>query len=92
MISRNIEKDYTILNVILHTGRTHQIRVHMIDLGHILLGDTLYAEYYNIPNIDKLIKRQALHARKVSFNHPITDKYIEIETALPEDMKKLLYF
>ena len=92
VISRNIEKDYTILNVILHTGRTHQIRVHMIDLGHILLGDTLYAEYYNIPNIDKLIKRQALHARKVSFNHPITDKYIEIETALPEDMKKLLYF
>ena len=74
MVSRNIEKDYTVLNVILHTGRTHQIRVHMIDLGHILLGDTLYAEYYNIPNIDKLI----------------TNEYIIIEADLPEDMKNLM--
>ena len=62
----------------------------MIDLGHILLGDTLYAEYYNIPNIDKLISRQALHARKVSFNHPITNEYIIIEADLPEDMKNLM--
>ena len=61
----------------------------MIDLGHILLGDTLYAEYYNIKDIDNLISRQALHARHISFNHPITNTFIDILAPLPEDMKKL---
>ena len=89
VLNRNSEKDYSILNIILHTGRTHQIRVHMIDLGHILLGDTLYAEYYNIKDIDNLISRQALHARHISFNHPITNTFIDILAPLPEDMKKL---
>ena len=89
VLNRNSEKDYSILNIILHTGRTHQIRVHMIDLGHILLGDTLYAEYYNIKDIDNLISRQALHARHISFNHPITNAFIDILAPLPEDMKKL---
>ena len=90
VLERNIENNYTVLNVILHTGRTHQIRVHMIDIGHILLGDTLYAEHYNIKNIDKLIKRQALHAYKVSFNHPITNEFIQICAPIPQDMKLLI--
>lgn len=87
---RNIKSDYTVVNVILHTGRTHQIRVHMIDIGHILLGDTLYAKHYNICNIDNLISRQALHARKVTMFHPISGKLLKIEAPLPEDMKKLI--
>ncbi len=90
VISRNFENNYTILNVILHTGRTHQIRVHMIYLGHILLGDTLYAQYYDIQNIDSLISRQALHAHRITFNHPITNKKIEILAPIPEDMNKLI--
>ena len=90
VLCRNKDKNYTILKVILHTGRTHQIRVHMIDIGHILLGDTLYAEYYNIPNIDKLIQRQALHAYKVSFTHPITNKFIQVIAQIPDDMKKFI--
>ena len=90
VLERNIENNYTVLNVILHTGRTHQIRVHMIDIRHILLGDTLYAEHYNIKNIDKLIKRQALHAYKVSFNHPITNEFIQICAPIPQDMKLLM--
>ena len=89
VLSRNETKNYTVLKLILHTGRTHQIRVHMIDIGHILLGDTLYAEYYNIPNIDNLIQRQALHAYKVSFTHPITNKFIQVTAQIPDDMKKL---
>ncbi len=89
VLKRNKLKNYTILNVLLHTGRTHQIRVHMIDIGHILLGDTLYAKYYNIANIDNLIDRQALHAHKISFYHPITNEFIQIEAPLPDDMKKL---
>lgn len=90
VLKRNEALNYTVLNVLLHTGRTHQIRVHMIDLGHILLGDTLYADYYNIPNIDNLIKRQALHAKKVSLFHPITNEKIIIEAPIPDDMKKLI--
>ena len=90
VLERNKEQNYTVLNVQLHTGRTHQIRVHMISIGHILLGDTLYAEYYNKENIDKLIGRQALHARKVTMTHPITEKTLVVEAPLPEDMKRLM--
>lgn len=90
VLKRNEEKNYTIVKVLLHTGRTHQIRVHMIDLGHILLGDTLYAEHYGIQDIDKLISRQALHAYSISFNHPITDEFIQIQANIPDDMKRLV--
>jgi len=90
VISRNTNLNYTVVKVLLHTGKTHQIRVHMIDIGHILLGDTLYADYYNIKNIDSLISRQALHAAKVSFNHPITNEPIVVTADLPNDMKNLI--
>lgn len=90
VISRNIQNNYTVLNVKLYTGRTHQIRVHMISIGHILLGDTLYAEYYKKERIDKLIPRQALHARKITMNHPITEKELVIEAPIPEDMSRLM--
>lgn len=86
----NKEKNYTILNVLLHTGRTHQIRVHMSHIGHVLLGDELYASEYNIQNICKYIQRQALHCSKISFNHPITNKSIEIICDLPDDMNILV--
>ncbi len=90
VIKRNIKNNYTVLKVILHTGRTHQIRVHMISINHILLGDTLYAQHYGINNIDTLIKRQALHSYNVSFNHPITNKHIEINANIPQDMENLI--
>ena len=90
VLQRNEEKNYTVVKVLLHTGRTHQIRVHMIDLGHILLGDTLYAEYYGIQDIDKLISRQALHAYSISFNHPVTDEFIQIQADIPDNMKELI--
>ena len=90
VLQRNEKLNYTVVKILLHTGRTHQIRVHMIDLGHILLGDTLYAQHYNIANIDKLISRQALHAYNISFNHPITNEYINITATIPDDMNKLI--
>lgn len=92
VLSRNTSLNYSVVNVILHTGRTHQIRVHMIDIGHILLGDTLYAKYYNVTDIDKLISRQALHARKVTMYHPITNELLCIEAPIPEDMNKLINY
>ncbi|MCX8074692.1 MAG: RluA family pseudouridine synthase [Clostridia bacterium] len=89
VLNRNYDKNYTIVKVILHTGRTHQIRVHMSHIGHILLGDELYANEYRINDIRELINRQALHAHIIEFNHPITMEKIHIECDLPEDMKKL---
>lgn len=66
----------------LETGRTHQIRVHMTSIGHPLAGDFLY----NPQNKD--LSRQALHAWKLSFAHPITKEILNMEAPLPEDMKK----
>ena len=74
----------SIVKCFLETGRTHQIRVHMTYINHPLLGDDLYGG-----NLD-LIKRQALHCKKISFIHPITNCEIYFETNLPEDMLNLL--
>ncbi len=76
--------EYSLIKCILKTGRTHQIRVHTSFLGHSILGDTLYGKSSD------LISRQALHAYKVSFIHPVTKAPIEITCNLPEDMQKLL--
>ena len=92
VLSRNKDKNYTVVSIILHTGRTHQIRVHMGYIGHFLLGDDLYASEYGIQDICKYISRQALDCHKVSFFHPITNKEIKITSKIPEDMEKLLDF
>lgn len=73
-----------ILKIRLQTGRTHQIRVHLSHLGHPLLGDELYG------GDTTLISRQALHAWKVSLNHPVTKERLIIESPLPEDIKTLI--
>ena len=73
--------NYSIVNCILKTGRTHQIRVHMAAIGHPLLGDTLYGIE------SPLINRQALHSYKIAFTHPIFHKNIELICDLPNDMK-----
>lgn len=63
-------RDLTVVELELETGRTHQIRVHMSHIGHPLLGDVLYGGKNEI-------KRQALHAAKIRFTHPITNENIE---------------
>jgi len=65
----------------LHTGRTHQIRVHMAHLGHALLGDAVYG---GVPLGG--MTRQALHAWRLAFEHPITGQRIDLTSALPEEM------
>ncbi len=72
--------DLSIVECILRTGRTHQIRVHMSAIGHPLLGDTLYG------NFSPLINRQALHSHKLFFIHPITNKVMNLKCNLPNDM------
>ena len=78
---KTIDNKYSLVHFVLETGRTHQIRVHSAYIGHPILGDTLYGSSSN------LINRQALHAQKVSFIHPITKKSIILEAPLPEDMR-----
>ena len=75
---------YSVVRCILETGRTHQIRVHMSHIGHPILGDTLYG------TPSPLILRQALHAYKISFIHPITKQKLEFTSQLPEDMARLI--
>ncbi len=90
VIYRNYTNNFTVLNIVLHTGRTHQIRVHLASIGHVLLGDDLYAKEYNIEDIDKYISRQALHSNKLSFYHPITNEYLSLEANIPNDMLVLI--
>ena len=78
-------EDLSLVKFVLETGRTHQIRVHAKAMGHPLLGDWLYSD---IPTSS--IDRQALHAYKLSFEHPLSGKTINLSTQLPEDMKRVL--
>ncbi len=91
-IKDNKDENYSVLKIILHTGRTHQIRVHMSSISHTLLGDDLYATNEEKNYISNKIKRQALHARSLTFYHPITGEYIEIIAPVPDDIKKLIDF
>jgi len=84
VIQENTIKSYSVVKCILETGRTHQIRVHMQYLGHPLLGDTLYGTE------SAYINRQALHAYKLSFIHPVTKKAVEYIAPVPSDIQELL--
>ncbi len=77
--------DMTLLRLRLMTGRTHQIRVHLKAIGHPIVGDGLYSSIET-----NSINRQALHAKKVSFIHPVTREILCVETDIPEDMKRLI--
>jgi 23S rRNA pseudouridine1911/1915/1917 synthase len=77
-------KNATILEVLLETGRTHQIRVHMNHIGHGIIGDELYGIDTN------LINRQALHAYKLEFEQPRTKEKLCFEADIPDDMKQLI--
>ena len=92
----------TVVECVLETGRTHQIRVHMNYIGHPLFNDsryggdrilkgTLYSKYRQfIDNCFEILPRQALHARRIGFIHPVTGKKIVVESELPDDMTQVL--
>lgn len=90
VLKRNYNKNYTVLEIVLHTGRTHQIRVHMSYIGHPLLGDELYGIEHNVIDNLTYIDRQALHCMEISFTHPITEKRISIKCDIPQDIKILI--
>lgn len=79
--------DYTFIECVLETGRTHQIRVHMASIGHPLLGDEVYATGRKCPF---KLQGQTLHAKTLGFVHPKTGEYVEVEAPLPAYFAHLL--
>ncbi|MEM5767256.1 MAG: RluA family pseudouridine synthase [Bacillota bacterium] len=77
-------KDASLLSLVLETGRTHQIRVHLAYIGHPVIGDTLYGEQTG------LTPRQALHAAEIAFFHPRTKERLALNAPLPADMRQLI--
>ncbi len=77
----------------LETGRTHQVRVHMAHIGHPLIGDPLYGrERKGFKSILETLsfKRQALHAKRLGFIHPVSGEALKFDSPLPNDMQELL--
>ena len=91
-------KSHTHVKAILETGRTHQIRVHLSHIGYPLLGDPMYGGRVRFPKKASEIlkesllgfKRQALHSKKLTLNHPSTGELMSWKAPLPDDMLKLL--
>ena len=77
-------ENYSLIKCTLETGRTHQIRVHTAHIGHPIIGDDLYGKK------SEKINRQALHAYKISFIHPINKNMIEIIAEIPKDIENLI--
>ncbi|WP_082994946.1 RluA family pseudouridine synthase [Aquimarina spinulae] len=92
----------TLVSCRLETGRTHQIRVHMKYIGHTLFNDeryggekilkgTTFTKYKQfVDNCFKILPRQALHARTLGFEHPVTNEHMHFETQIPEDIQQCI--
>lgn len=89
---------HSYLRLKLETGRTHQIRVHMQHLRHPIVGDPVYGGRLRMPNEAskelleclRLFRRQALHARKLTLEHPVSGKPLSWQASVPDDMQALL--
>ena len=87
VIKRYPEKNVTLVECELFTGRTHQIRVHLKSIGHPIVGDELYGSG---TDKEKDIKRQFLHAYRIKFTQPSKNEEIEVEIPIFKDMEEFL--
>ena len=83
--------DFSLLDLLLQTGRTHQIRVHLAHAGHPVLGDDKYGDFaLNRVMVARGVRRLFLHAARIAFVHPASGKAVRFESALPPDMRAFL--
>ncbi len=91
---RKLEKqrygEFTLLRCKPKTGRTHQIRVHLKYINHPIVADEKYAGRKTYRLDKRWCPRMFLHAQKIGFEHPATGEWMELESSLPEDLKKVL--
>ncbi|OYV48522.1 MAG: hypothetical protein B7X06_01205 [Verrucomicrobia bacterium 21-51-4] len=87
-IEKNFGPRFTLLRLFPHTGRTHQLRVHLSSIGHPIMGDKLYGFR---PKLGDTVEapRVMLHADKIEFTHPMTGELLTIQAPWPEDFKML---
>lgn len=82
--------EYSLIECRLETGRTHQIRIHLSELGHLLCGDPLYYRRHGAPVIEDNsgAPRLALHAMRLAFHHPRTGEWMDFDVEWPEDLER----
>ena len=82
------DADFSLLEVTIKTGRTHQIRVHLASQGHAIAGDDKYGDFELNKALQKRgLKRMFLHAWRLQFNHPATDERLQLLAPLPPELK-----
>ncbi|MCK6507818.1 RluA family pseudouridine synthase [Myxococcota bacterium] len=81
----NLERDAALISARLETGRTHQVRIHLAEIGHPVLGDPLYAPR----RVEARAPRLALHACRLAFTHPRTGQPVVVEAPLADDLEQL---
>jgi len=86
----SLQDKYSLLEITPHTGRTHQIRVHLKYLGHPVVGDELYAGRKTARDDRKFCPRQFLHAAYIKFTHSEVKEIIEFNSPLPPDLSQVL--
>lgn len=86
---KSFEQAYSLLRCRIHTGRTHQIRVHLKSIGHVILGDIVYG-YRPLPLLESQPERVMLHSCYLKFEHPLTGELLELEAEPPSDFKAFL--
>lgn len=80
-------KGFSVLELFPHTGRKNQVRVHFMEIGHPLVGETKFARRKDSP---VKAKRVCLHAAALSFKHPVTSAQVTLESAIPPDLERIL--
>ena len=82
--------EFSLVSIWPKTGRTHQIRVHMKFLGHTIVGDKLYASENEKKRDELVANRHLLHAKGISFTHPVTKEILRVESELADDFKAVI--